>query len=303
LTQRVDRSSLAGALAKVGPRDVVVASTSFALPAIPRRLWPQTILDAHNIEARVVAQLARSEESRLRRWAYGATVEWTRRYEERAFSVLAGVWTVSEVERALVDRVGGARSWFVPNGVTRPVSVAPPSVDRKLLFVASLRSQFNRQGVEWFIENCWRTVLSEVPTASLVVVGAGSADLTGPRVIGLGAVPSLDPIYAEATCCIVPLLGGAGTRLKVPEAMAFGRPVVSTSIGVEGHDVSRQDGVLIVNGPNAFAASCIEVLCSPATAGELGRRARAASVQFTWERAAQAAVGSVEAVMAERRKG
>src|SRR5262249_48144618 len=102
-------------------------------------------------------------------------------------------------------------------------------------------------------------------------------------------VDDVRPFYEAATAVIVPLRIGSGTRLKIFEAMAMAKPVVSTPIGVEGLPVRRGEDILIAAGPIAFADAVPGLLLDPARAAALGRRAAAAvRPSRGWDRAARA---------------
>src|SRR5213075_2352557 len=85
-----------------------------------------------------------------------------------------------------------------------------------------------------------------------------------------GSVPDVRPFVARAAVSIVPLRIGGGSRLKIPEALAMGRPVVSTSIGAEGLDVG--DGVVLADGAEPFADAVAAVLADPMEAAARAAR-------------------------------
>ena len=211
---------------------------------------------------------------------------------DQAAAVRAGVWAVSEDEAEWFGEVG-ARVWTVPNGVELPPLVEPAPATHRVLFVGSLNSVFNRRGLEWFFSRVWPEVTAGVPDARLAIAGGGpSLDLPD-GVEQLGFVEDLEPVYAQAQLCVAPLLSGAGTRLKVLEAMARARPVVATSVGAEGLAVSEEDGVLRRDTGGDFARACCELLLEPSAALDMGRLARVKALDYSWERVASVAVKSL----------
>lgn len=261
---------------------VAVLGTTFCAPLVPRALLGRCVLDAHNLEWRVVAQLA-GRAPRSRRWAYRATLGWTKAYERDLARRVAGVWAVSPEEADWFRAAGARRVWVVPNGVDVPSAATPPAGEPVLIFVGSLQSLFNRDGVAWFLADCWPAVRRAVPSARLLLVGRGSEDFRAEGVDALGFVGELDRLYAQSQAAIVPLRLGAGTRLKVPEAMAHARAVVSTPVGVEGLQVGPDDGVVVRSTAEEFAAACIEVLSDGDRAGRLGSAGRkTALAHFEW---------------------
>ena len=271
---------------------VTVVSTTFTASLVDPRLLGRIVLDAHNLEWRVNRQLAVGSNGIMRRAAYGATTDWMKRFEARLARSVAGVWAVSEDEAEWFEEVG-ARVWTVPNGVDLPLRVEGVPETHRVLFVGSLNSVFNRDGLEWFFSQVWPEVTAVVPDARLAIAGAGpSLDLPD-GVEQLGFIEDLEHVYAQAQLCVAPLLAGAGTRLKVLEAMARARPVVATSVGADGLNVSEKDGVLRRDTGDDFARACVALLLEPSTALDLGRLARAKALDYSWERVASVAVKSL----------
>ena len=286
------RRDLAAAL---DASDLVVATTTFTAAWVPEARRSRTVLDAHNVESDVVRQLAETHPDRRRRAMYRATQAWTASFEQRLARTCAAVWAVSEREAQWFSAAGARTVVVVPNGVDLPEDLAPLTTDPVLLFVGSLGSLFNRQGLAWFIDHCWDRVRAAVPNVRLQVIGTGGIDRSAEGVEVLGFVDDLGASYGQARVSIVPLQAGAGTRLKVLEAFSFGRPVVSTSIGSDGIDV--QDGVhlLLADEAAGFADACIAVLEDDALASRLGTAARDLVVsRYAWRDIGAIASASLE---------
>ena len=282
LSQRWDGSLRRRLREVIRDADVIVLGTTFCAPLVPPSLLPRCILDAHNLEWRVVSQLAARSPGH-RRWAYRATEGWTRAYERRLARTVGGVWAVSRDEGEWFEEAGAHRVWVIPNGVDLPTRPPPLPAAPVLVFVGSLQGLFNRDGVEWFLETCWPSVRGAIPDVTLILAGRGGDDLRAEGVESLGFVDDLSGVYARGSVAIAPLRLGAGTRLKVPEAMAYGRPVVSTPVGAEGHSLTDEDGVLIAASSEGFAAACIGLLRDPERAARIGAAGRrTAEARFEW---------------------
>ncbi len=185
-------------------------------------------------------------------------------------------------------------------GLTSPAQVLDPLLEtpataatldsQTLLFVAAMHRPENVGAVRWFLAEVWPTVQAAVPGARLVV--AGSAPPSGladdhENVEVTGYVDDFGPWYAAARAAVVPLRAGAGLKFKVPQAMLWGLPVVTTPIGAEG--IVEHSGpevfAAVTDDPEAFARACIEVLVDDEHARDLGRRARAwAGLRYDTER-------------------
>jgi glycosyltransferase involved in cell wall biosynthesis len=190
----------------------------------------------------------------------------------------------------------------VPNGVSFPASPGRRDDGKTLLFVGTLGYPPNVEGLQWFVREVLPLILAK-QDVRLRIVGQGSS----PAIVGLrgqdgidvvGAVDEVAPEYETATLAIAPLHSGAGTRIKLIEAAAFGVPVVSTGIAAQGLDFDP--GTLwLADSPDAFAASVLTALSDPA---ERARRAelarRSAGLRCDREKLVAALAGRFDNILA-----
>jgi glycosyltransferase involved in cell wall biosynthesis len=169
----------------------------------------------------------------------------------------------------------------IENGVNcrdlRPLP--PPDDGHDLLFVGGLGYPPNADAVVHFARHCLPIVQRSEPRTRLVVVGGNPGEevraLAASRSIELHRdVPDVLPFYRAARACVVPLRAGGGTRLKILEAMALGRAVVSTSAGCEGLEVEHENQLLVADGDAALAGQAARVLADRRLAQDLCARAR-----------------------------
>ena len=248
------------------------------------------VLDMHNIESSLTARTARTS-SGLRRVVLAAEARALRAMERRVRDVDV-IAVVSDGDRtALRELVSHPRVVVVPNAwdASRPLPAAEGPVAS---FVALLSWTPNVQAAVWFCTEVWPRVVAELPDARLQLVGRNPSDevraLAGPTVEVTGTVPDLDPWYARTRVALAPLLAGGGSRLKILEALAAARPVVSTSIGVEGLEDLVGRGVVVADDPAAMARAVTELLTDPARSAELGRQGAAAvDADHSWRAAVQ----------------
>ena len=208
------------------------------------------LLTNHNVEYQRLYRYAAQ-----RGWAYGLFLRLqarlTRRYELRILNAIGNCVTVSEDDRIKLGRlVPDARFFVVPNGTdtsSPPLPAADPSA-RSALWVGGMNDPFNREGVLHFASRILPRILQQVPGFRWVVVGRDPPPLLktlaedpDSGVDLAGFVPNLHEVYARSAIVVVPLVSGGGTKLKVLEAMAMGRAVVTTPIGAEG--IEARDGV------------------------------------------------------------
>jgi PST family polysaccharide transporter len=167
-----------------------------------------------------------------------------------------------------------------------------------LLFVGNLGFGPNVSGLQTFIEQAWPRVQQAVPDTKLTIVGLNpTADFIAfAAQHGLAVhanAPSLRPYYEQADIIIVPILFGSGTRIKILEAMAYGRPVVSTTIGAEGMSLEHRQHLMLAGNMAEFADHIIELARNPQAAQHMADRARAYQQAHYRPAAIHAAVGSL----------
>jgi len=170
---------------------------------------------------------------------------------------------------------------IVPNGVD--TTTYPPLAEQNptptLLFVGKMDYAPNVDSAIFFAQEIFPLIQQQIPEANLLIVGQKPRGviqaLASTNITVTGYVESVVPYYQRASVSIVPLRSGSGTRLKILESMAFGRPVISTSLGSEGLAVTHGENILIADTPADFAAQAVRLLSENALRKRLianGRR-------------------------------
>jgi glycosyltransferase involved in cell wall biosynthesis len=188
-----------------------------------------------------------------------------------------------EAER-IRQRASAATVSVVPNAApaaSPPArSDAGPGRPLRLFFVGTLGYAPNRDAVEFLCRELLPRLRAGSPravTARVAGAGASPALVATAAAAGvelLGPVADLAPLYAEADIALVPIRAAGGTRIKILEAFAYGAPVVSTTVGIEGIAAHHGEHALIVDGADAFAEACLVLAADPAQARAMAARAR-----------------------------
>lgn len=260
--------------------------------APPGKAAPCILLDEHNVEFDLARQSKDMSREPMRRLHHALNWRKIRREEMEAWKAVDGVTFTSQNDaeraRALFP---GIRAAVIPNAADvdffqpRPTDPAPDG--RTVLFFGTLDYFPNQDAMLFFLREIWPRLEASCPSARLRVIGPRPTPevlaYRGPRIEVLGLVDDLRPYLAEAACVIAPLRVGGGTRLKILEAMAMGKAIVSTALGAEGIALERERDLLIADDPAAFAAAVGRVLADP----ELGRRLGAAArslveARYSW---------------------
>jgi polysaccharide biosynthesis protein PslH len=225
------------------------------------------VIDLHNVEHDVLRQASMSGPVPKR--LFNAW-EWRklRDEEERSWREADLCLATSEPDAVRVRSATGRECLVVPNGVDdryfRRHSL-DESTPGSIVFTGAMRYQPNADAAVHFVNRVWPLIRDLEPDATFTIVGADPPDdvvrlgeRSGVRVTG--SVDDVRPWLRSASAVVVPLLAGGGTRLKILEAFASGRPVVSTSIGASGLDMVDGKHLLIADRPIDIAQSLVSVL-------------------------------------------
>jgi glycosyltransferase involved in cell wall biosynthesis len=255
--------------------DTVQMESVHLLPYLPAiratRRNPPVLADWHNIESELMYRFAAQARNPLRRWAANRTAYLIERSEERLLASCRFHTVASERERdALRRRSPGADIRVVFNGVdvdfyseASPIALADAPA---LLFVGSMDYHANIDAVLWFVRKIWPELKRTHPRLVFFVVGRNPPseirELASDGITITGTVDDVRPWYRNATAAVVPLRTGSGTRLKILEAMAAGVPVISTTLGAEGLDVSHRSDILLADTRVDIVAAVNQVIAS-----------------------------------------
>jgi glycosyltransferase involved in cell wall biosynthesis len=259
-----------------------------------QRHRPHLVLDEHNIEYDLLRRTA--EASAVSRRVFHE-LNWRKlkREEIALWRRFDACGVTSTRDQTLVRRAAPKlRTHVVPNGVD--VEDFVPSVStaveaKTLLFFGAINYYPNTDGALYFAERILPLLRALEPSIVLRIVGPGAegavTDLQSDGVQVLGFVDDVKAEIAKAAVVVVPLRIGGGTRLKILEAMAMGKTIVSTSLGAEGLDVEHDKDILLADTPQDFADQVMMALGSPELRERLGRAARQTAVErYSWSAAA-----------------
>jgi glycosyltransferase involved in cell wall biosynthesis len=266
--------------------------------APPGERLPPLVVDSHNIDYDLARQYARAGNGPTRRLYAGANWRKLRREELGTYRDADGVYLCSAAdERHIQDQLPGVRTAVIPNAAdveySRPRPTDPPPDGRTVVYFGLLSYVPNVDGVIHFVKDIWPRITEAHPEARCKIIGgrapASLLALAGPRVELTGFVSDLRPHLAAAAAVVVPLRLGGGTRLKIVEAMAMGKAIVSTTLGAEGIEAVPGRDLLVEDDPAAFADAVNRLLAEPGLAARIGKSARQLAVErYAWSGAARA---------------
>ena len=274
--------------------DVAVCDFLDAAVNFPGSLSIPSVLFQHNVESEIWRRHAATAGNPAKNMMYRMEFRKMLRYERAAVCKFQHVIAVSENDRSLMTRwVDGDRVTVVPTGVDLAQYQPDPAASDAtasapfITFVGAMDWEPNVDGVEYFCGEVWPQIKAEVPQARFRIVGRNpdrrvqkwASNSANPNDDGsievTGRVPSIVEHLRQSAVVVVPLRIGGGTRLKIYEAMATGKAVVSTTVGAEGLDVHHGRDIILADDPRSFAQAVIMLFRDR----ELRRRYEKAAVE------------------------
>ncbi len=253
------------------------------------------VLNHHNIESQLLRRRAGATRNRMLRFYINLQSRRLARTECEAAVAAADNVCVSEIDRAeLLRACHEASCRVVPNGTDlgffQPQTVEedhPPS----LVFVGSMTWFPNAQGMQRFAELIWPRIKAAIPETVIYSIGAHPPEElrrlaerdTDFRVLGF--IDDIRPYVARAAVYVVPIHVGGGTRVKILDAMAMAKAIVSHPVGAEGLEVTHGKDLLIAEEPEEFADAVVSLITNPELRKRLGRNARdTVEAKYAWPR-------------------
>lgn len=253
------------------------------------------IFDNHNAETELQRRNLETDRAIPSRWpaALYSRIQVGRlaRFERWALETAVATVAVSDADRDHLQKLApNAQIITIPNCIDVTGygdDAAEESVPFDLMFSGKMDYRPNVDAVLWFAETVWPRIRAERPQTTWAIVGqkpherlAHLPDMDGVTVTGW--VESIRPYLSGASLFIMPFRIGSGTRLKLIEAMAAGKAIVSTPVGAEGFPVSHQQELWLAEEAAEMATAVIHLLDDPQTRTRLGQQARQFAQQYDW---------------------
>ena len=298
-----------------GDVDLCVADFLFAAVNVPmpaRVRWGQgtvpVLLFEHNVEYLIWKRLADLETTPWRRALL--EMEWrkVRACEAEACRRATLTIAVSDDDRdRLQDLDADIQAVSIPTGVDTTFFTPLPNaeVPGRLVFSGSMDWHPNEDAVCYFVDEILPRIRAEVPDASFTIVGRNpgarvKALADCPGIAVTGTLDDVRPAIAEGSVYVVPLRAGSGTRIKIFEALAMGKAVVSTRVGAEGLGLESGRQFLAADTPHDFAHAVVRLLRDPMRRHALGHAGRAlVEANYSWSKVARQFEARCEEVVAE----
>ncbi len=273
--------------------DVIDASVIQLTQYFPRSTRAVTVLDQQNADRMVWSRIAHHHPHLAMRLIGAVNLLKMKAYEARIYAALDMAVSVSEQDLAITRSFAPEQValHLAPNGVDTTYFAPQPDLaenEDALLICGGLNQEATVDAVLYFVHEMWPTIRQARPATQLWLVGRSPAPaiqaLHGQNEITVhGSVPDVRPYHAQAAITLAPYRLGGGTKLKVLNALAMGRPVVATSVGAQGLKLDPR-AICIADTPAAMVAAVQELLADAARRQEIGAHARREMVtKYDWD--------------------
>lgn len=252
-----------------------------------------SLLSQQNVDAAIWQRLCQETANPLRKCLYWTQQRAFERYERLTNPQFDIVTCASEIDRQTFQRTNAAgRFEIIPNGVD--VEDYQPAYDSEedahLIYIGSMDWYPNEDAVAFFADEVLPKIHEKLPDVQFSAVGGNPSPrlqklAARSQILVTGRVPEIKPYFARATVFVVPLRIGSGTRLKILEALAMGKAVVSTTVGAEGLNLVDGEEILIADEPIAFAEAVLRLLTDASLRRKIGENGRArVERDYDWRR-------------------
>ena len=250
-----------------------------------------SVLSQQNVDSAIWRRLCSETINPFYKFAYWTQQLAFQRYERVLSPKFDAVTCTSDIDAAVFQRHCAENVIeIIPNGVD--VAHYQPDFSAEapahLIYIGSMDWYPNEDAVAFFADEVLPRIQESVPDVKFSIVGGNPsarvqklAEKEG--IVVTGRVPEIKPYFAEATVFVVPLRIGSGTRLKILEALAMGKAIVSTSVGAEGLDLKDGEEIFIADEPKVFAEAVTRLLKDPSLRRRIGESGRARVEQdYDW---------------------
>lgn len=238
------------------------------------------VLRAHNVEHLIWDRIAKKTKFPPKKWYLNHLVRTLKAYELNAINEVDGIAAITYRDAAFFRGETAVPVVDIPYGV-KPEEFTPNyeiKAKPTLYHIGSMNWMPNEEGILWFIKNVWDKLSAREPDIVLNLAGRHTPkwlmNLKKKNINVLGEVPDAKEFIKDNDIAIVPLLSGSGIRIKIIEAMAMGKTVITTMVGAEGIQYSEYENIIIADNPTKIVETICRISKEPEELKRIGRNAR-----------------------------
>ncbi len=230
----------------------------------------QVVLNQHNIEHLSLKSIGIDTYNPIKKILYTITSYKMEKYEKKVYNdkIILYTFVSSTDKKYFEQKYNKKNTLLVPVGAELNFDLIYNN-RHIMIFVAKMSYQSNEDGAIWLLNNVWEKVLEKVPDANLYLVGKNPSEKLRSLakehkgVIVTGTVDDLEKYYAKTNLVVVPIFSGGGVKVKLLEALGYGKIVVTTKKGIEGTKFKNKKHLIATENSNVFAKECISIMNNP----------------------------------------
>lgn len=242
----------------------------------------KVVLRAHNIEYLIWERHIAFEKNSIKRAYLRVQNKRLKNFEEEILPLVDAVITITDTDKEFIRAKNLSKNIFTCiTGVNLKEYELPQHIKKNtntLFYFGSMDWIPNQEAVEWFLNNCWNSILKTNPECKFIIAGRNMPDkfksMNLPNVLVIENIIDNKEFYSKYDIMLVPLLSGSGLRIKIIEGLSFGKAIVSTSIGAEGIPVHNKKELLLADDPKEFVKAVQDLLSSPELKSSIEKNAK-----------------------------
>ncbi|MBK9283747.1 MAG: glycosyltransferase family 4 protein [Sphingobacteriaceae bacterium] len=250
------------------------------LPVIRKYSKAKVILRAHNVEYLIWDRHIRNEKNILKKFYLSIQNKRLKKFEISTCNQVDGIVSITDVDKNIFSQLAPKSKGFTCiTGVDlKEYQMKENEVNTKMFIFSSMDWMPNIEAVDWFLKNCFPKITKAVPDCRLVIAGRNMPShirqLKDKNIEIMEDVKSSSSFYQNHQLMLVPLLSGSGLRIKIIEGMAYGKAIVSTSVGAEGIKAVNGKHFVLEDETNKFSDAVIYLLQNKEELNKLSLNAR-----------------------------
>lgn len=251
------------------------------IPLIRQHCQAKIVIRAHNLEHQIWERHLAGEKNLLKKYYLALQSRRLKRFELDAFAKADAIVTITDEDKKNIRQLLPQKALYTClTGINLDAyrAIMQPSGPATLFHFASMDWMPNEEAVSWLMARVWPKVLQQAPNSKLVLAGKNMPEkfrkLASQNIRVIEHVNSSSEFYSTYDIMLVPLWSGSGLRIKLVEGLAYGKAIVTTSIGAEGVPYTNQQNLIVADNPEAFAEAILSLLKEPAKKQELQKQAR-----------------------------
>lgn len=264
--------------------DIIQLESLFLTPYVPvirKYSRAKVVIRQHNVEFKIWERLAAKEKSPLRKWYLKLLTRRLKAFELQHLNDYDLLLPISRVDAHILEQLGCSKPLFIhPFGIDTDAIPFLPATEPplSLYHIGAMDWLPNQESVNYFLEQVMPQITRALPDLKFYLAGRNMPDHyfrdVRENVVVLGEVPDALEFERDKSILVVPLLSGGGVRIKIFQAMAMGKTVVTTAVGAEGIEARPGEELILAESPEAFSAEIKALAARPERLKTIGAAAR-----------------------------